>query len=72
MKETIKSWFRRVYGYDEKNRCGDCLHCVRNVRNRNYYKCAKMGITASASTDIKLKDKACELFSPNIDEVKQK
>ena len=59
-RETIKSAFRRMYGYDESHRCGDCRHCEAHFRQKTYYKCRLMGISASEATDIRLKDPACK------------
>ena len=58
--ETIKTRYRRMYGYDESHRCGDCVHLVKTVANRTYYKCELIGISASEATDIRLKDVACK------------
>lgn len=60
---SIKSLFRRMHGYDNNNNCKDCIYCVcYGGRNRNYYKCEKIGISNSEATDIRLKDYACDLF----------
>ena len=64
--ETIKSAFRRRYGYDESHRCGDCRHCEAHFRQKTYYKCRLMGISASEATDIRLKDPACSMFQKNV------
>ena len=62
MSESLKGWFRRVYGYDEQHRCKECKHLVSYQANRKYYKCEKLGETHSKATDIRLKDYACSLF----------
>ena len=59
-KETIKSRYRRMYGYDESHRCADCVHLVKTVANRTFYKCELIGLSASEATDIRLKDPACK------------
>ena len=59
-RETIKTRYRRMYGYDEAHRCGDCRHLVKTEANRTYYKCELIGISASEATDIRLKDVACK------------
>lgn len=64
MSESLKKWFRRVYGYDEKHRCKDCAHLCSYQANRKWYKCEKMGKSASSATDIRLKDFACKLYEP--------
>lgn len=58
--ETIKGRFRKMYGFDEAHACRDCAHRVyRDRGDRRYYKCELIGISASESTDIRLKDPAC-------------
>lgn len=64
MAETIREWFRRVYGYDEQHRCKDCANLRSYQANRKWYKCAKMGESRSSATDIRLKDFACRLYEP--------
>ena len=59
-RETIKSRFRKMYGYDDTHRCGDCKFlCAYHPNDHTYYKCNLMGISASEATDIRLKDPAC-------------
>ena len=65
-KETIKSRFRRMYGFDDEHKCGTCKHLICNRHNnRNYYKCELMGISASEATDIRLHDTACKRWEKN-------
>lgn len=64
MAETIRGWFRRIYGYDEQHRCKDCANLRPYKANRKWYKCKKMGESRSSATDIKLKDFACALYEP--------
>lgn len=60
-QESIKSRWRRMYGYDEEHRCGDCKYlCKYATNDSHYYKCNLMGISASEATDIRLKDVACK------------
>lgn len=60
-RETIKSRWRRMYGYDESHRCGDCRYLCKYLSgNFSGYKCNLMGISASEATDIRLKDPACK------------
>lgn len=62
-KLSIKDTFRRLHGYNKNNCCKNCIYLVCCCRGkRNYYKCKKMGLTNSESTDIRLKDYACNLF----------
>lgn len=44
--------------------CGECLHHVAVGHSRTYHKCdvSRLGISASAASDIRLKWPACELF----------
>ena len=59
-RETIKSRFRRMNGTDCRHRCGECNHLVvRELNNRRVYKCELIGMSHSASTDIRLSDTAC-------------
>lgn len=60
--ETIKTRYRRMYGYDDAHRCGDCRHLVKKEANRTFYKCELIGISASEATDIRLKEVACSRF----------
>jgi hypothetical protein len=58
-RETIKSWYRKRYGYDENHKCGDCKNLYRSdYGNKHWYKCRLIG-GSSAATDIRLKDVAC-------------
>lgn len=59
-RETIKSRFRKMYGFDEEHRCANCIHLIASKRDRTYYKCEVMGVSASEATDIRLKDIACK------------
>lgn len=60
-QETIKNRWRRMYGYDEAHRCGDCKYkCKYSSGDFSGYKCNLMGISASEATDIHLKDVACK------------
>lgn len=65
--KAIKAVFRAVHGESDDGRtcrtCRTCSKCVRIRRGkRSVYKCLNMGITASTATDIRLKDKACDLW----------
>ena len=59
-RSSIKSRFRKMYGFDEEHRCANCIHLIANKRDRTYYKCEVMGLSASEATDIRLKDIACK------------
>lgn len=63
--ETIKSRFRKAYGFDDEHFCKDCRHCIFKERDRRYYKCELMGTSASEATDIRLKDPACSRWEKN-------
>lgn len=58
-RRTYKETFRMLNGYDHEHKCGDCIHFVRYMANRTWFKCELLGITSSASTDIRVKDVAC-------------
>lgn len=67
-RSTIKGKFRMLYGYDETNRCKDCVyHKCLHYNNKNYHKCKMIGISNSEATDIRLKDFACNLFKKRED-----
>lgn len=58
--ESIKSRFRKMYGFDYEHECRDCKYLTDFCnRGKSYYKCVLMGISASEATDIRLKDTAC-------------
>lgn len=57
--KSIKRAFRNVYGFNHDHICKDCKFLVSKKRDRTYYKCSLMGISASEATDIRLKDVAC-------------
>lgn len=59
-KETIKGRFRKIHGYDDSHQCKDCIYLVVHERNRRWYKCEWMGVSSCESTDIHLKDPACD------------
>lgn len=61
-RHTYKETFRMMNGYDREHKCGDCMHFVRAEYNRVYYKCEILGLSGSASTDIRVSDPACKLF----------
>ena len=63
-QKTIKEKFRNAYGYNYNARCKDCENCIYiSTGMRNYYKCRIMGTSASAATDIRLKDYGCKVFT---------
>lgn len=63
IRPTIKGKFRIIYGYDEINKCKDCVfHECLHYNNKNYHKCSKMGFSNSKAIDIRLNDYACKLF----------
>lgn len=65
---SIKKAFRAAHGErDDGKTCGTCGKCVHMVcGKRSVYKCINMGITASTATDIRLKDKACDLWEEGL------
>ena len=59
--ETIKSRWRRMYGFDESHKCGDCRYSFRmTVNDKSFLKCNLMGVSASEATDIAKSDPACK------------
>ena len=58
-RSSIKSRFRKMYGFDDEHICKDCKYCVYTERDKRWYKCLLMGVSASEATDIRLKDTAC-------------
>lgn len=58
-RRTYKETFRMLNGYNPEHKCGDCIHFVRARYNRVYYKCEILGLSNSASTDIRVNDVAC-------------
>lgn len=60
---SMKDMFRKLHGYNKSDYCKNCIYCVcHSGRNRNYYKCIKIGLSNSEATDIRLKEYACSLF----------
>ncbi len=61
-RETIKSRWRRMYGYDDSHKCGDCRYSFRLTVNDNkhFWKCNLMGVSSSEATDIRKSDPACK------------
>lgn len=64
--ETIKGQFRKMYGFDDAHQCRDCEHLTYTERDRRWYKCSLMGISASAATDIRLGDPACRRWERKV------
>lgn len=60
--KSIRGAFRKMYGFNHKHTCKDCKFLVSKMRDRTYYKCSLMGISASEATDIRLKDVACNAW----------
>lgn len=44
--------------------CGECVHLVSHVAHRQFWKCARFRLSASASSDWRKSWPACGLFSP--------
>ncbi|WP_286154632.1 hypothetical protein [Thomasclavelia cocleata] len=60
---SIKDTFRKLHGYNKNHYCKNCIYFIcSSGGKRNYYKCKKIGLSNSDSTDIRLKDYACDLF----------
>ena len=59
-KETIKSRWRKMYGFDNGHKCGGCRFCFRITQNDDeHYKCNMMGVSDTAETDINTSDPSC-------------
>lgn len=67
-REKIKDCFRKMHGFDENHTCGECRFVTRMTLGRTYIKCEKIGVTHSDATDIRLSDKACDLFEKNTEQ----
>ena len=62
-RETIKSRWRKIHGFDYSHKCGNCRFGFRLKSNdRDCWKCDKMGVTSSEETDISKSDHACGMF----------
>ena len=62
-RETIKGRYRKMYGYDDSHRCGECKYCFKSYSGKSgFYKCELIGNSGSEATDIRLKDIACTRF----------
>lgn len=51
---------QEIYGERDDKRCADCKHCVKN--SWGYYKCELWKFSHCASTDIRLKNMACNML----------
>lgn len=57
-----------AYGKGPEGRtCKTCAHIRVNRFGKNYYKCAKRGMSASAATDHRLKWPACAYYQENVE-----
>lgn len=60
---ALKSYFRNCYGFRQGLYCKNCKYFKKITRNgRTYFKCIKLGLGHSASTDIMKNDIACNLY----------
>ena len=59
---TKKSLFRSINGYKNGFYCKNCIYFKEMRYNHKYFKCEKLGITASQATDIRKNDIACNLY----------
>jgi hypothetical protein len=51
------------YGTYAGHTCKECQHCLKlDYHDYSYYKCEKWIISHSSATDIRLKNKACNMF----------
>lgn len=61
-RETIKSRWRKMYGYLDGKQCKECKYLGSYTANKKWYKCTLMGMSNSSATDIRLKDIACNRY----------
>lgn len=62
-RTTMKNAFRTCYGYKAGSYCKNCKKFVEiHYHNKRYFKCLKLGITASSASDIRKHDIACNLY----------
>ena len=52
------------YGTYDSETCKTCGHATYTLYNKRYYKCELWHQSNCASTDIRLKDKACKKWIP--------
>ena len=59
---------QKLHGIKEGNdTCKTCKHCLcERYHGRTYYKCELWYISNSASTDIRLKNKACNKYEAEV------
>jgi hypothetical protein len=55
---------QEIHGYTPGQTCGSCEYCEQHSYSRNYYKCSQWIVSASAATDIRLKNPACGIWKP--------
>ena len=62
-KSEYQLWkIKHYYGVsDNKQKCGNCKHLVKNQYSKVYYKCTQMGMSMSAATDVRLRN-VCDLW----------
>lgn len=62
--ETIKTRWRKMYGYDDQHTCGTCrFTCDFEINGKRHLKCNLMGISESTETDISAADTACRRYA---------
>ena len=59
-----KPWWMLVGKGPDGQTCGGCVHLER--RGGKYFKCGQHPTTAGTGTDIRCKDEACSLFTPQV------
>ena len=58
-----KPWWMLLGKGPDGKTCGGCIHLKRKDR---YFKCGQQPITFGPGTDIRCKDQACLLFTPQV------
>ena len=53
---------QEMYGENKAHKCRDCVHLVKRRFSKTYYKCALWSVSASAASDIRIGQNACNKF----------
>lgn len=65
---ALKSYFRNCYGFRQGLYCKNCKCFKKITRNgKTYFKCIKLGLGHSNTTDIMKNDIACCLYEEKDD-----
>lgn len=62
--ETIKTRWRKMYGYNAAHTCGTCKYtCDFEINGNRFLKCNLMGISDTPETNIDAGDPACKRYA---------